>query len=153
MPPPVIYKAKPHTQKQRNLLNIIVENQGVSLYSAMVLAGYSHATAKNPRQNLKGFQELLEEHLPDHFLLSALEEDIKNKKGNRKGEIELALRVKGRLKSDGEPAGTTTIYNQTLNQQNIVDPSSPTAQSIIDTSLKAMMAATKRKVVDHEQNN
>lgn len=69
-------------------------------------AGYSPKTAVHPKEKLfkaKGFQELLNESgLTDEFLNKCLYTDIKQKKGNRKQELELAYRLKGRLKETKE---------------------------------------------------
>ena len=66
----------------------------------MVEVGYTEATAKNP-SNLtesKGYLELCEEYgLTDSFLLEALVDDIKKKPKNRKPELELGFKVRGRL--------------------------------------------------------
>ncbi len=62
--------------------------------------GYSENTAKTPQKltESKGFIELCEEKgLTDDLLINALVEDIKSKKGNRKSELELAFKIKGRL--------------------------------------------------------
>jgi hypothetical protein len=62
--------------------------------------GYSSNTAKTPQKltNSVGFIELCEEKgLTDSLLIDALVEDIKTKKGNRKSELELGFKIKGRL--------------------------------------------------------
>lgn len=76
----------------------------------LLKAGYSPAVAKNPDIVLesKGYLELLEVYLPDQDLLQALADDIKAKPANRKAELELAFKVKGKLK-DREASGPT--YN------------------------------------------
>ena len=56
--------------------------------------------AKTPQKltESKGFKELCEEYgLTDELLLKSLVEDIKNKKKNRKPELELGFKIKGRL--------------------------------------------------------
>jgi hypothetical protein len=66
----------------------------------MLEAGYSPNTAKTPSKltSSLGFLELCEEGgLTDTFLLAALAEDIQNKKGARKAELELAFKLKGHL--------------------------------------------------------
>lgn len=87
------------TIKQKKALNKIVENGG-NVSQAMIQAGYSLKTAKTPKKltDSLGFQDLCDERgLTDELLLKALIEDIKNKKGNRKAEIELGFKIKGRL--------------------------------------------------------
>ena len=87
------------TQKQKKALNKIVENGG-NVSRAMRDVGYSKKTAKNPQRLTRslGFIELCEEKgLTDYFLIDALVEDIKTKKGNRKQELELGFKIKGKL--------------------------------------------------------
>lgn len=57
------------TLKQRKALANLAENGG-NKYRAMLDAGYSHETAKSPQKltKSKGFNELLEEYLPDELL-------------------------------------------------------------------------------------
>ena len=87
------------TQRQRKAVNNIVDNGGI-VSKAMEKAGYSKKTAKTPQKltESKGFKELCEEYgLTDELLLKSLVEDIKNKKKNRKPELELGFKIKGRL--------------------------------------------------------
>lgn len=87
------------TVKQELALSKVVENGG-NITRAMRDVGYSEATINNP-SNLtrsKGFLELCEDKgLTDDFLLQALVQDIQDKKGNRKAELELAFKIKGKL--------------------------------------------------------
>ena len=88
------------TLKQRKAVERIVENRG-NVSRSMIEVGYSENSAKNP-SNLtesKGFRELCEEYgLTEQLLTKALVEDIVEKKGNRKAELELGYKVLGRLK-------------------------------------------------------
>ena len=87
------------TDKQEKALDNMVENGG-NVVKAMIDAGYTKATAKTPQKltESKGFKELCEENgLTDNLLLSALVSDIKKKVGNRKAELELGFKIKGRL--------------------------------------------------------
>lgn len=88
------------TIKQKKALAKIIENRG-NVSRAMLEVGYSPNTAKVP-QNLTesdGFRELCEEYgLTDDLLIKSLVSDIKKKPKNRKAELELAFKVKGRLK-------------------------------------------------------
>lgn len=68
------------TQKQRKTAEKLVENRG-SVSAAMRDAGYTAASAKNPKNvtKSKGWQELMDEYLPDidvakvhHDLLNAM---------------------------------------------------------------------------------
>ena len=91
---------------------------------ALRKAGYSKTSSEKPKRILKskGFQELLiEAGLTDKFLNSALYDDIKKKKKNRKPELELAYKLKGRmtdkvdLTSKGKSIG---LFDYTLDKKN-----------------------------------
>ncbi|MEI7810240.1 MAG: hypothetical protein WCI41_01635 [bacterium] len=87
------------TFKQKLALEKIIENRG-NIGKAMLNVGYNETTAKNPKNltESKGFQELCDESgLTDGLLINALVEDIKKKEGNRKAELELAFKIKGKL--------------------------------------------------------
>lgn len=88
------------TIKQKLAFNKIIENHG-NISKSMREVGYSENTAINPKPNLietKGFQELCNEYgLTDDFLIKALIEDIEGKPKNRKPEMELAFKIKGKL--------------------------------------------------------
>ena len=87
------------TTKQKLALNNMVENGG-NVSQAMRDAGYSSNTAKTPKKLTEslGFLSLCEgAGLTDELLISALVEDIKEKKGNRKAELELGFKIKGYL--------------------------------------------------------
>lgn len=96
---------KPHrntvaTMKQRKAIVKLVENGG-NVSKAMRDSGYSAETAKTPSKltNSKGFIGLCDElGLTEDFLVGALKEDIVVKKANRKPELELAFKIRGRLK-------------------------------------------------------
>ncbi len=88
------------TERQRKAAHAIVRNGG-NVTKAMIEAGYSENTAHTPQKLTQstGFLEICEASgLTDRFLLSVLMEDIRNKKGNRRGEIELAFKLKGHIK-------------------------------------------------------
>lgn len=93
------------TERQKRALDKIVENGG-NVSKAMREAGYSPETAKTPSKltNSAGFKELCEVYLPDDMLLRALTEDIENKEGNRKAELELAFKIKGKMTDKHEVA-------------------------------------------------
>ena len=101
------------TARQKKALNAILENPS-KLGQAMVKAGYAKNTSIAPTKNLleaKGFIELCEERgLTEDFLVDALVEDIQNKPQNRKPEIELGFKVRGRL-SDRPEGNKTLIIN------------------------------------------
>jgi hypothetical protein len=75
--------------------NLIINggNKGKALKDA----GYSDATAKNPKLVLesKGFMELCDQYgLTEELILTALVEDIQGKPKNRKAELELAAKIR-----------------------------------------------------------
>ncbi len=86
------------TEKQKKAVDNMVENGG-NVSKAMRDAGYTGATAKNPKKLTEsgGFKELMEDYLPDDMLLNALSDDIESKKANRKAELELAFKLKGKM--------------------------------------------------------
>lgn len=86
------------TMKQRLAVKRMVENGG-NVSRSMVEAGYSVATAKTPDKltESKGYQELLNEYLPDDLILGALKDDIEKKPQNRTPELTLATKIKGMI--------------------------------------------------------
>lgn len=60
------------TLKQNRVVKILLGNAGKSVGSAMLEAGYSLATAKNPQEltKSKGWIDLISEYLPDSKLTS-----------------------------------------------------------------------------------
>lgn len=100
------------TFRQIQAVNNLVENGG-NVSRAMLEAGYSPATAKTPQKLTEsvGFSELMEAYLPDDMLLGALSDDIEAKKGNRKAELELAFKLKGKMveKQDVTSNGQTLL--------------------------------------------
>lgn len=104
------------TEKQKIALDKIVENRG-NIGKAMIEAGYDPTTAKNPKNltTSKGFIQLCEERgLTDDFLLDALVEDIEKKPGNRKAELELGFKVRGRTQSE-ESKGDVNVQINLIN--------------------------------------
>ena len=101
------------TAKQKLALDNMVENGG-NVSKAMRDAGYSKQTAKSPHKltESEGFRELCESYLPDDMLLRALSDDIEKKEGNRKPELELAFKVKGRMTEKVDFSGKVEINNQ-----------------------------------------
>ena len=85
--------------RQKKLLKKVIENNG-NISKSMREVGYSPETARNPQQvtNSKGWKELLEEYLPDDYILNAIQEDIDNaEKGSRTPILTLATKLKGKL--------------------------------------------------------
>lgn len=113
------------TVKQRTAFHKMVENGGVAS-TAMISANYSPATAKTPQKltQSKGFQDLCNEHgLTDDFLVNALVDDIENKPKNRKAELELAFKIKGRMMEEKPETTRPIIINMPLqvNQRFEID--------------------------------
>lgn len=95
------------TIKQRKAAEKLVENGG-NVSKAMRDAGYSAETAKTPGKltEAKGFAELMEEFgLTDELLLQALVDDINAKPGDRKPELELGFKIRGRMTEKKEITG------------------------------------------------
>lgn len=104
-------------KRQRKAVEAMLD--GTSASQAMIKAGYSPASAKNPSVLTKslGFQDLIESlGLTDNFLTSALVEDIAAKPGNRKAELELGFKVRGRLKE--QDGGNKTVVVLVSGQTN-----------------------------------
>lgn len=73
----------------------------ISVSNVMREVGFSARTAKTPSKLTRSptFIQLCDDMgLTDDFLIRALHDDIKKKPRNRKGEIELAFKIKGKLK-------------------------------------------------------
>lgn len=104
------------TERQKRAIDNLVENRG-NVSKAMRDAGYSDASAKNPKNltDSKAYEELMEAYLPDDMLLRALSDDIEKKEANRKAELELAFKLKGKMvdkkdiTTDGEPIKSIII--------------------------------------------
>lgn len=106
------------TKKQKKAVDNLVENGG-NVSKAMKDAGYSEATAKTPQKLTKsdGYKELMDAYLPDDMLLRALADDIEKKEANRKPELELAFKIKGKMvdkhdHTSGGEALKTIIINK-----------------------------------------
>lgn len=84
--------------------------KGGTVAEAMRDAGYSENTLHTPAKltESEGFQELMNIYLPEDKLLRALESDIDEKPKNRKAELELAFKLRGRLK-DKDPDGPRVL--------------------------------------------
>lgn len=85
------------TQKQRKALDNLVGNGG-NVTKAMRDAGYSEATLNTPQKltESKGYEELLAEYgLTKELVVTALVDDIQNKRKNRTPELKLASDILG----------------------------------------------------------
>ena len=100
------------TIKQKLAYKEITENHR-SISSAMRQVGYSSNTAVKP-QNLtesKGWKELCDDlGLTDELLTTALVDDIKAKPQNRKAELELGFKVRGRVTDKEEKHTQNNIF-------------------------------------------
>lgn len=88
------------TIKQKKAFQKIVENGG-NISKAMKEVGYSKNTAKTPQKltTSKGFKALCDEYgFNEELIVSALVEDIQDKRNNRKAELELGAKLLGMLK-------------------------------------------------------
>ena len=102
------------TIKQQETLEKIVENRG-NIGKAMIEAGYSKNTAKNP-QNLtlsKGYKNLLSQHgLTEELIIRSLVEDIRIKKGRRIAEMGLGAEILGMRKLGPYIANQITLQDE-----------------------------------------
>lgn len=99
-------------------------NEKKSPSKAMAEVGYKPKTAKNPKNltKSKGYQELCKQYgLTDKLLLGSLVEDIKKKKQDRKAELELGFKIKGRLKEEPPVPQTTINIQVNKNTLNIIN--------------------------------
>ena len=112
------FKKSPNpTFRQKKALELLILNGG-NVGKSMRQAGYSKHTAKTPQVLTEslGFQQLLNNlGLTDHFLVRALKSDIEKKPKNRKAELELAFRIKGRLAPEDPDNDTAKVVNNILN--------------------------------------
>lgn len=58
------------TMKQKKVMKVLSDNIGMPIGQAMRKVGYSKITSKTPQRltNSKGWEELMEQHLPDKLL-------------------------------------------------------------------------------------
>ena len=125
------------TERQKKAVNNLVGNGG-NVTKAMRDAKYSENTLNTPKKltESKGYQELCEQcGLTDELLLNSLTEDIKAKKKNRKPELELGFKIKGRLTekvdltSKGKAIFTQNQIDAILNRRTKKDMPSGEIQS------------------------
>jgi len=66
---------------------------------AIKKAGYSEGIQHNPKKVIetRGFQALVDKTITDKTLIDYLAADLKEKSGNRLGELKLAFELKGEL--------------------------------------------------------
>lgn len=113
------------TEMQKRAVAGTLENLGrerpLSKQEILKNAGYSPAVAKNPDIVLesKGFLELIDFYLPEDKLLKALNDDIEGKPFNRKAELELAFKLRGRLKETESPRNLNVFVFNDEQQRRI----------------------------------
>ncbi len=89
------------TVKQKLAVKKITENHG-NVSRGMLEAGYSKNTAKKPSNltNSKGWEELMEKHLPDSLLAKVHKEGLKATKHQGVGGMAMGFE-KGKMKDFG----------------------------------------------------
>ncbi|MFA6198248.1 MAG: hypothetical protein WC734_03805 [Patescibacteria group bacterium] len=90
------------TQKQLRVARIISEKPRKSVSSAMREAGYSSRSAEKPQEltRSKGWQELMDKHLPDETLLNVHKGLLKNHDWRaREAGLDKAYKLKGSYKA------------------------------------------------------
>jgi len=98
--------------KAKRAISNFIGNRGTSMAKAMVQAGYSPVTARNPKNltDTKLFKDTMQElGLTDDLLVRALVSDIKSKPKRRFKELELGFKVTGRLSPEGMGGQQTNI--------------------------------------------
>lgn len=122
------------TARQRKVVEKMAENlrsdKPKSMGKILTEVGYSKDVSEKPKivTESKGVKELLDQYLPDDFILKALRDDIEAKPEKRLGELALASKIKG-LDKEPEPEKSGDTYN--LTQVNI-EASKDTARDIIE---------------------
>lgn len=106
------------TERQKRVAQILMENSGKSVSQAMKEAGYKGT--RNPQQltRSKGWQELMEQYLPDHLLAQTHHEGLKATRpfsshtepdkevpdyAVREKYLDLAYKVKRKVTDEGSP--------------------------------------------------
>lgn len=85
------------TEKQKTAIKNVVENRG-NISKAMRDAGYAEKTAKNPKNltESRGWQELVQEYLPDDLLVKVHKDGLENDDANtRHRYLDTAYKLKG----------------------------------------------------------
>ena len=122
------------TARQKKVVEKMAENlrsdKPKSMGKILTEVGYSKNVSEKPKivTESKGIKELLDQYLPDDFILKALRDDIEAKPEKRLGELALASKIKG-LDKEPEPEKSGDTYN--LTQVNI-EASKDTARDIIE---------------------
>ena len=132
------------TLKQKNAVKEVVENRG-NVSKAMLKAGYQPKTAKNPKNltESKGWQELMDQHLPDKDLakyhkelLGKREKSIVEYRAKEAGGkniyevldqpdtlavsrgLDMAYKLKGKYPKEGQNIGEIIIKVQNYGERN-----------------------------------
>lgn len=117
------------TIRQKKAMAFLVENGGKSVSKAMLRAGYSKQTAKNPSKltNSVSWKELVDEYLPDKYLLTKHNKLLEDQdpKIVAKG-VELGYKLKGCFAPEKK-----IIETPHINLQNLSDDELTQLQSIV----------------------
>jgi hypothetical protein len=119
------YKLQHPTIKQKKAIKLMVENGG-NVSRAMIDAGYSPATAKNPQKLAKSktWNELMDQYFPEDLLTKVQEEGLR------------ATRVISAVNTNKDANGATTDF--------IEVPDYPTRHKYLETGLKLRKKLTDR---------
>lgn len=102
----VIPTNKRISEKAKKCIEIVKAQPELTMRDAMLAAGYTEASAKNPQRvrQSKTWEELMDEKLPDDYLLEQHGELIKHADPNIKYKgIDLAYKIKGKIKREVMP--------------------------------------------------
>lgn len=134
------------TAKQKKALAIMAENGGVAS-TAMIEAGYSPQTAVTPGKltNSKGFQELIDEFLPEKHLMKKhrafldspriirrfkkgeLEEETEETDPNAVRALDMAYKIRGSYKTEGNGNNVLVInLSEQTGSRYAIDPGTST---------------------------
>lgn len=102
------------TEKQKRALKLSLENGG-NMSKAMRDAGYTAASAKTPQKltESKGWQELLDEYLPEEMLLGVHKEGIFEEDGSvRHKYLDTAYKLRGSYATEKVEANVTYRWHE-----------------------------------------
>lgn len=112
------------TNRQKLAASKLQETAG-NVSKAMKLAGYSDASAKDPQRltRSKGWQELMEKHLPDKNLLHIHKELLKNADWRaRDSGLDKAYKIKGKYADSKIQIGASEELEKVLDKVSKILP-------------------------------
>ena len=117
---------KSKEQHKRVLDNIIEQKANGELVNegkAIIAAGYSKATAHNPKSVIDtiGFQQLIAKRITDKTLVDYLATDLEIKEGNRVAELKLAFELKGMLTNKLDVTTHQEVDEQLQAMKQVID--------------------------------